>query len=140
MSIDNLDLVQTLSVKDVVVDEESQRSVGALESMDRLRDLMSARSMAEVAKKLGMTAQNLSNILQRKRLPFEKIAKWCNTYGVSINWVLFGTGSPKLSDKIIEKDENMDYLVKLLRDKVDELEAKLASREGEIPHSQDKGN
>ena len=87
-----------------------------------------------------MTAQNLSNILQRKRLPFEKIAKWCNTYGVSINWVLFGTGSPKLSDKIIEKDENMDYLVKLLRDKVDELEAKLASREGEIPHSQDKGN
>ena len=43
-------------------------------------------------------------------------------------------------DKIIEKDENMDYLVKLLREKVDELEAKLASREGEIPHSQDKGN
>ena len=132
--MEHLDMVQTLSVKDVVIDEESQRSVGALESMDRLRDLMSARSMAEVAKRLGMTAQNLSNILQRKRLPFEKIVKWCNAYGVSINWVLFGTGSPKLSDRIVEKNENMDYLVKLLREKVDELEEKLASREGEIPH------
>lgn len=128
MTIENLDLVQTVSAKEIVLDEESQRSVGALESMDRLRDLMSARSMAEVAKKLGMTAQNLSNILQRKRLPFEKIARWCNTYGVSINWVLFGTGSPKLSDKVVEKDENMDYLVKLLRDKVDQLESELARK------------
>tara|TARA_B100000902_G_scaffold400033_1_gene474831 strand:+ start:13485 stop:13892 length:408 start_codon:yes stop_codon:yes gene_type:complete len=135
MTIDNLDMVQTVSANEIVLDEESQRSVGALESMDRLRDLMSARSMAEVAKKLGMTAQNLSNILQRKRLPFEKIAKWCNTYGVSINWVLFGTGSPKLSDKVVEKDENMDYLVKLLRDKVDDLEAKLASRSTEVQNT-----
>ncbi len=135
MTIDNLDMVQTVSANEIVLDEESQRSVGALESMDRLRDLMSARSMAEVAKKLGMTAQNLSNILQRKRLPFEKIAKWCNTYGVSINWVLFGTGSPKLSDKVVEKDENMDYLVKLLRDKVDDLETKLASRSTEVQNT-----
>tara|TARA_B100000315_G_C14558095_1_gene579187 strand:- start:1345 stop:1761 length:417 start_codon:yes stop_codon:yes gene_type:complete len=137
MSIENLDLVQTISAKEIVLDEdEDQKGISVLDAMNRVRELMSARSMAEVAKKLGITSQNLNNILKRRRLPFEKIARWCNIYGVSINWILFGTGSAKMSDKVVEKDPNSDYLIKLLREKVDILESQLASRQEEVPHTQ----
>lgn len=135
MTIDNLDLVQTISPNDLIVDEDEKNQIGTLESMERVRELMSARSMAEVAHKLNITPQNLSNILKRKRLPFEKLARWCNAYGVSINWVLFGTGSPKMSDKVIEKDPNSDYLIKLLREKVDTLESQIANRQEQVPNT-----
>tara|TARA_S200000501_G_scaffold24667_1_gene21392 strand:+ start:436 stop:843 length:408 start_codon:yes stop_codon:yes gene_type:complete len=135
MTIENLDLVQTISPNDLIVDDDDKNQIGTLESMERVRELMSARSMAEVAHKLNITPQNLSNILKRKRLPFEKLARWCNAYGVSINWVLFGTGSPKMSDKVIEKDPNSDYLIKLLREKVDTLESQIANRQEQVPNT-----
>ena len=134
MTIENLDLVQTVSAKDILIDGEDEKGISVLDSMNRVRELMSARSMAEVAHKLNLTPQNLNNILKRKRLPFEKIARWCNAYGVSINWVIFGTGSPKLSDKVIEKDPNSDYLIELLKEKVDKLESQIASRKEADPH------
>ena len=134
MTIENLDMLETISSAEIVGANDSKEGIGTLEAMERVREMMSARSMAEVARKLGITSQNLNNILKRKRLPFESICRWCNTYGVSINWILFGSGSPKLHEKIIEKDPNSDYLISLLREKIDSLESKIASRKEANPH------
>ena len=40
-----------------------------------------------------------------------------------------------MSDKVIEKDPNSDYLIKLLREKVDTLESQIANRQEQVPNT-----
>ena len=117
---------EVVDVNSILENPPKENGLDVLDVMSRIQSQMKARSMAEVARNLGLTAQNLNNIVRRGRLPFEPICIWCKRYGVSLNWVMFGTGKPKISDNLqVEHDPKTDKLIELLLEKNQELESQL---------------
>ena len=117
---------EVVDVNSILENPPKENGLDVLDVMSRIQSQMKARSMAEVARNLGLTAQNLNNIVRRGRLPFEPICIRCKRYGVSLNWVMFGTGKPKISDNLqVEHDPKTDKLIELLLEKNQELESQL---------------
>ena len=115
-----------INVNELLDKPAKENGLDILDVMSRIQSQMRARSMAEVARNLGITAQNLNNIVRRGRLPFEPIIIWGKTYGISLNWIMFGSGKPKISDNVeVDHDPKTDKLIELLLEKNQQLESQL---------------
>ena len=70
--------------------------------IDRLKKLKGFKSDTDVARALDMKRTALSSHKTRDSIPFPNLYAFCNTEGVSLDWLLTGEG-PKCRDESINK-------------------------------------
>ena len=65
------------------------------EIFERLKERMSAKSDADVARGLGVSPQALSTFKKQGKFPSDLLIKYCLVHQLSIDWLLTGEGQMK---------------------------------------------
>lgn len=81
---------QRLSARTQIPDEFDGR-------FERLLTACNAHDEASLARALGIKRQSISPYRQKKQIPHAWIVNICERFGVSVDWVLWGTGTMKAS-------------------------------------------
>ncbi|MGJ8514663.1 hypothetical protein R84981_001140 [Carnimonas sp. R-84981] len=83
MAIDPLPLPERLAITDAI--------------MQRMRGVVGVDSDYQLAKFLGISTSALSNWRKRGSIPIDQCMSLCVTYGVSLDWLIFGKDETALS-------------------------------------------
>ena len=98
----------------------------------RLRYLREKKKLSqlELAKKLNMPNQNISNYEREFRQPdYDTLNKLADFFGVTVDYLLGRSDHPKLSEKEdIDADDQVKELLDLLKDKPDDERKRLEER------------
>ncbi|NOY84151.1 MAG: bacteriophage CI repressor [Nitrospirae bacterium] len=76
--------------------------------IDRIKEISHLRTDAEVAKKLGLKPNTLSERKARDSVPFEEIFRYCVQNEIYLDWVLTGIGS-KLKTRNLVQESHTHY-------------------------------
>ena len=76
--------------------------------VDRIKEISHLRTDAEVAKKLGLKPNTLSERKARDSVPFEEIFRYCVKNDIYLDWVLTGVGS-KLKTRDLAQESRTHY-------------------------------
>ena len=84
--------------------------------MDRIARILERESETkildkDIAKTMGMTSTQYSNSKQRNSIPYQKVAEFCATNRISINWVLY-----EQTSEMLKTDSEYGIQVKLFND------------------------
>jgi transcriptional regulator with XRE-family HTH domain len=94
----------------------------------RLAQLAEKHGQAEIARKTGVSRQNVSRYLKGRRVPLEFGAALVKGLGVNPAWVLVGEGSPYLADVNAATAETASDMLEMVR----AMEAVSRRRLGEL--------
>lgn len=95
------------------------------EIVERIKKLKGYKTDREVAESLKMTLGALSNHKTRRTIPYDALSSFCESEGVSFDWLLTGEGSPQKGHQVCEErtiynnvreDPEMEEIIRLLRE------------------------
>lgn len=69
---------------------------------ERIKNILNIHTDASVAEALGITPANLSSYKRRNAIPYNEITELCRKKSISIEYILYGTGSPHSSNRPVE--------------------------------------
>ena len=84
-----------------------------LQILDDIKDIMHFKTEGEVALCLKMTKGNLSSHKVRSAIPYEALSIFCETEGISLDWLLFGKGrkyKEEQKDVIVPQPDDYIYI------------------------------
>jgi len=76
--------------------------------INRIKEISRLRTDAEVAKKLGLKPNTLSERKARDSVPFEEIFRYCMQNDIYLDWVLTGIGSKLKTRDLTQESQTHD--------------------------------
>ena len=93
--------------------------------LSRLKEVLSARSDADVARGLEISTAALSAFKKQGKFPYERLVKFCLTRDISIDWLFKGEQTAPPAPTALNKD--------LLRSIIEGIEEYLDTESLELP-------
>lgn len=86
------------------------------EIFSRLKEVLSAKTDADVARGLGVSTAALSSFKKHGKFPYERLVKFCLSKGISIDWLLTGKGDMVGGEEEgYENDSELREIVHILK-------------------------
>lgn len=82
------------------------------EIISSIKEIKKIKNDTDVARLLGMKQAAFSERKQLNSIPFEQLAIFCGKEHISLNWLLFGEGYPRIiSPKDKEREEEAKAII-----------------------------
>jgi hypothetical protein len=62
----------------------------------------------QVAESLEIKSKSMATSKMRNSIPYEELTSFCDKEGISLNWLLFGTGPPMINPSVKDKQSFVD--------------------------------
>ena len=93
---------------------EKVKAVDANAVIDRLRKAVAVETDTELAAYLNVGTSTVSNWRKRNSIPIERLVPVLIEVGQTLEYLLFGTRSPRLEDRPVLDDDLVESVFKLL--------------------------
>ena len=69
-----------------------------IDVINRMQSVSGLKNGSQIAHAVGITPQAMTNYRKRDAVPAKVVVKFSNKYGISVDWLMYGTGDPYLSE------------------------------------------